>query len=350
MAFVTPRVLMFTAAVIVSLSACEEGQMFAPATDEGEDVDGTAVVPEARVEIQEVERSDIFSTTELALWDGRPSLGGIWVAHPDVGDPERVRMKNTTNGQTVTGALFRRERANPGPRIQLSSDAAAALDVLAGQPTELDIVVLRQEEVVIEPAPIPVDEATEDTEDETTEENTSGKTTAVVVGAATAASAAPPERPGFWQRFRDSLRNEPEPSDDAEAAATLAPADDASVPDVETEPLEPLAAAAAAIDEGEEDAASTEQPAPASVATASAPSGLKNPFVQVGLFSVEANASAAAANLRQSGIVPTIAEGANGDRRFWRVLVGPMTGATEQADVLAQVRGLGYSDAFLTPK
>ena len=353
MALVNPRVLLFTAALLVSLSACEEGQMFAPTAGEDEIVDETAVVPEARVEIQEVERSDVFSTTELALWDGRPSLGGIWVAHPDVGDPERVRIKNTANGQTVTGALFRRERANPGPRIQLSSDAAAALDVLAGQPTELDIVVLRQEEVVIEPAPLPVDETIEDTGGESTDEEASGETSAAAVAAGTtaaaAAAAAPPKRPGFWQRFRESLRNKPEPSDDAEAAATLAPAADASVPDVETEPLDPLAAAAAAIDEVEEDAVVPEQPATESAATEPAPSGLKNPFVQVGLFSVEANASAAAANLRQAGIVPTIAEGANGDRRFWRVLVGPMTGATEQSEILAQVRGLGYADAFLTP-
>ncbi len=71
--------------------------------------------------------------------------------------------------------------------------------------------------------------------------------------------------------------------------------------------------------------------------------------MQVGLFSIEANASAAAANLRQGGIVPTIVEGENGDDLFWRVLVGPMISADEQAKVLAQVRALGYSDAFLTP-
>ncbi len=344
MTIVTARVLMFSATLALALSGCEEGQLLAPG-----DGDEAIVLPAARVEIQEVERGDIFSTTELALWDGRPSLGGIWVAHPDVADPERVRIENTTNGQTILGALFRRERANPGPRIQLSSDAAAALAVLAGQPTELNIVVLRQEEVVIEPAPLPVDETAD--EAETVEDDSFDDTAgAAVAGAvASAAAEAPPKRPGFWQNFRESLRNKPEPSDDALTAGSSATAADASVPDVDTEPLDPLAAASAAIDEAQEDTATLEQPETETTAPEPVVAGLKNPFVQVGLFSVEANASAAAANLRQSGIVPTIAEGANGDSRFWRVLVGPVTNANDQAEVLAQVRALGYTDAFLAP-
>ena len=346
MTFVTARVLMFSATLTLALSGCEEGQFLEPATSDGDEAN---VLPAARVEIQEVERPDIFGTTELALWDGRPSLGGIWVAHPDVTDPERVRIENTTNGQTIEGALFRRERANPGPRIQLSSDAAAALAILAGQPTELIVVVLRQEEVIIEPAPPPVDESSEATDDETSGE-TAGAAVAVAA-AASAAATAPPKRPGFWQRFRQGLQGKPEPTDEAAAAAVIESSADASVPDVDTEPLDPLAAAAAAIDEAEEDTETQEPPTTEATATATEPaqSALKNPFVQVGLFSVEANASAAAANLRQSGIVPTIANGANGDSQFWRVLVGPMTNANEQAKVLAQVRGLGYSDAFLAP-
>ncbi len=51
---------------------------------------------------------------------------------------------------TVTGALFRRERENPGPRLQLSSDAAEALGILAGQPTEIKVTALRRESDVAE--------------------------------------------------------------------------------------------------------------------------------------------------------------------------------------------------------
>jgi hypothetical protein len=93
---------------------------------------------------REVEAPDVFQVTDSALWDGRPSLGGIWVASPNVTDPERVVMFNPANGKTVNGALFRRERENPGPSLQVSSDAAEALGMLAGQPTELRVTALRK--------------------------------------------------------------------------------------------------------------------------------------------------------------------------------------------------------------
>ena len=35
---------------------------------------------------------------------------------------------------------------------------------------------------------------------------------------------------------------------------------------------------------------------------------------------------------------------------FWRVVVGPVTSKDEQAEMLAQVRNLGFSDAFLTSR
>ena len=71
------------------------------------------------------------------------------MAHPDVTDPERVIMRNPANGQSVVGALFRRERENPGPPLQISSDAAEALGILAGAPTAITVVALRREEVEV---------------------------------------------------------------------------------------------------------------------------------------------------------------------------------------------------------
>ncbi len=99
----------------------------------------------------DIEAPEVFQATDSALWDGRPSLGGIWVAAPDVQDPERVVMFNPATGKTVQGALFRRERDNPGPRLQISSDAAEALGILAGQPVEIRVTALRR----AEPAPAP---------------------------------------------------------------------------------------------------------------------------------------------------------------------------------------------------
>jgi cell division septation protein DedD len=104
---------------------------------------------------RDVEAPEVFQAKEAGLWDGRPSLGGVWVAHPNVKDPERVIVRNETNGKFVIAALFRREREAPGPRLQVSSDAAAALGILAGQPTNLDVVALRREEVVVDAPAVP---------------------------------------------------------------------------------------------------------------------------------------------------------------------------------------------------
>lgn len=114
---------------------------------------GTEAPKKTKAQIieQDAEAPDVFHSTEAGLWDGRPSLGGVWVAHPDVTDPERVMIVNKANGKSVVGALFRRERDIPGPRIQASSDAAQALGMLAGAPVELDVVALRRQEIQPEP-------------------------------------------------------------------------------------------------------------------------------------------------------------------------------------------------------
>ncbi|MEI2707315.1 MAG: hypothetical protein V9E89_19220 [Ilumatobacteraceae bacterium] len=105
---------------------------------------------------RDVEAPNVFQVTEEALWDGRPSLGGVWVASPDTKDPERVIMRNPANGKFVIGALFRRERDNPGPKLQISSDAAAALGMLAGAPAKLSITALRREETPEETPASPI--------------------------------------------------------------------------------------------------------------------------------------------------------------------------------------------------
>lgn len=120
---------------------------------------GAASTEQASPSVQLVERDveapEVFQVTDNGLWDGRPSLGGVWVAHPDVVDPERVIIRNTENGKFVIGALFRREREQPGPALQVSSDTAAALGMLAGAPASLQVTALRREEAPVE-APTPI--------------------------------------------------------------------------------------------------------------------------------------------------------------------------------------------------
>ena len=104
-------------------------------------------------------------------------------------------------------------------------------------------------------------------------------------------------------------------------------------------PTRPIASAPAA----ETAASAAPDPAPG-------PTSLSNPFIQVGLFSVEANANSAASALRQEGIVPSVLYGERDDGTpFYRVVIGPVTTADDQAAMLNRVKQLGYSDAFLAP-
>ena len=136
------------------LSACEEGQnikLFDQPLFQGNQEGGETAAADGTVTTieKDVEAPDVFQETENGLWDGRPSLGGVWVAHPDVVDPERAIIRNQANGKFIIGALFRRERENPGPRFQVSSDAAAELGMLAGAPAELNVTVLRRVSVAL---------------------------------------------------------------------------------------------------------------------------------------------------------------------------------------------------------
>jgi len=270
--------LRLTVAVLAgfALAGCDENGQFAFPSAEGDTAGRAATGASQSVELVErdVEAPEVFQVTEDGLWDGRPSLGGVWVAHPDVSDPERVIIRNEDNGNFVIGALFRRERDNPGPRLQVSSDAADALGLLAGAPQELNVTALRREEVASAPE------------------------TAEPAGEGLAAPAAV-----------------------AETA------------------LDPIAGAEAAIE-----AAEAEQTAPATPAPA--PSSLDKPFIQIGIFSVEANATRTADRLRATGIVPTVLQQESRGKAFWRVIVGPASSTSERASLLEKVKGQGFSDAY----
>ncbi len=283
----------------LALSGCAEVELpgFLSGGGGGETA---AVNTSSRSVERDVEAPEVFQVADRGLWDGRPSLGGVWVAHPDVDDPERVIIRNETNGQFVIGVVYRPERATPGPKFQVSSDAAEALGMLAGQPADLNVTALRREE-----APAPVEE--------TPAEET----------------APEPETP----------------------AGELAAA-----PSVSTTTLDPIAAAAEALDAAETGPsmsaaavtpASAPAPAPAATPAAPAPaSNLEKPFLQIGIFSVQANANDTADSLRRSGMVPTIKEGRMSGKKFWRIVVGPATTAAERSTLLTQIKGLGFTDAY----
>ena len=162
---------------LTALAGCDANGQFGL----GQKNDTASAPTSTKLVERDVEAPDVFSVTDQGLWDGRPSLGGVWVAHPDVTDPERVIIRNEANGKFVIGALFRRERDLPGPNLQISSDAAAALNVLAGAPAPLNVTALRRQEVG---APA------EDSAPEATVEAPATVTETALAPVATAAAAA----------------------------------------------------------------------------------------------------------------------------------------------------------------
>lgn len=267
------RIWLLTGGAVLALAACQSGKPPASADSDLAAIAGGAIsaaplesqalAPEvgqpvapaapAALPTSDIEAPEVFSVTDEALWDGRPSLGGVWVASPDVVDPERVIMRNPANGRFVIGALFRRERDNPGPLLQISSDAAEALGLLAGQPAMIEVTALRRQT------------------------GATGQTT----------GTAPAEAP--------------------------APGADADITDI----------AAAAI-----------QNATAPVA------GDDGGLIQVGIFSVEANAQRAVQMLAQAGIAASVSSEASQGKTFWSVT------ARGDGAVLAAIRGAGFADAY----
>mgnify|MGYP000654270360 CR=1 FL=1 len=293
-AMTAPRVAAAAIGLLV-LGGCEDGPKLAFLQPKPQAEGEVKASSSTKLVERDVEAPEVFQVTEAGLWDGRPSIGGVWVAHPDTKDPERVIIRNNANGQFVIGALFRREREIPGPRLQVSSDAAAALGLLAGAPVELNVTALRREEVQNDP---PAEEQTAEA-----------------------------------------------PEDDADAAQVLA---SASGQEISETALDPIAGAAAAI----EASAPADTPAAAPAKAEPAPatklqkSSLSKPFIQIGIFSVEANAKRTANMMRSAGMVPEVREQSSSGKKFWRVLVGPAQSKSERSELLNSVKETGFADAY----
>lgn len=298
------------------LAGCEDGQgpgFLQPKAEAETDTPFVSAPPPIAGVERDVEAPDIFDANEPGLWDGRPSLGGVWVAYPGVTDPQRVIIRNTENNKSVVGALFRRERDNPGPKLQVSSDAASALEMLAGAPTKLSVIALRKEQIPQEVEAAP-------------------------------AAASEPEA--------DTL---PEPlprPTDSEAAQLPA------ATEIESSTIDPVAVAGAAIDNAAGNVAGNVggvTPDVEQIATAPEPAAtttgqlftMTKPFVQVGVFSVQTNADAAADTLRANGVIPQVKETTNSENNvIYRVVAGPANSRADRRTLIQQVKGLGFSDAY----
>ncbi|MBY5973342.1 SPOR domain-containing protein [Ferrimonas balearica] len=326
------------ALALLALGACQEGgqlQLFQASQDSAPASAGDG--RSTRLIERDIEAPDVFQVTEAGLWDGRPSLGGVWVAHPDVTEPERVLIRNTSNDSFVIGALFRRETMGPGPRLQVSSDAAAALDMLAGAPEELNVTALRRETVdpdPVEPAPLPA---------------AAGMPAAAEVEAAPldpapgavepdATAGDAPEAPeeaqprksgglfGWLRKDRD-----PQPAPTASATASTAGSLSGAAPaEVSAAPLDAPAPATAT----------------APVAQAAAVSSLDKPYIQLGIFSIQENAQNTATAMRQRALDVSVLTQESAGKTFYRVIAGPAQSTEQRATMLQIVKDAGFTDAY----
>ncbi len=360
--------LAVAAGAFAALTACEDGKFHLgpkPAGQSSADNSSASAEPALSLVERDVEAPEAFSLTDKGLWDGRPSLGGVWVAHANVKDPERVIIRNPSNGKSVVGALFRREVANPGPALQVSSDAAAALDMLAGQPAELQVVALRREQpakpeaeaagaaLASEGADAAADTAAADAKPAAKPDAKPAQTPAdgidpIAAGAAAAiaraegatgaapdaalADGAPaPKKCPFWRKKKCLAE---------QAALGGAPAEGTD-----------LAAAG-----GTEGAAAAPAPADGAVAVSAIPATptaagtLTRPYVQIGIFSVEANAQRAVDQMKAAGMTATVRSDQSQGKKFWRVVIGPVASVAERDSIAARVKAIGYPDAYPVAK
>lgn len=385
MARVGLRKVVFGLAATGLLIGCVEG-----GGQTGGDGSQVSAPTRAATGARDIEAPEVYQASDSALWDGRPSLGGIWVAAPDADNPERVAIFNPATGKTVTGALFKRERENPGPRLQLSSDAAEALGILAGQPTQIRVTALRKEEVK-EAAPAaeaavaaaaPAGEGAEaaaiasaaldavesgSTEAAPAEGSADLSGEAVAAAAVAGAEAIAPDavpKKKTWKERRAEAKAAREAkrraAAEAKAAAAAAAAGTAVVEgegEAPTTSPEAAAAALAPIESAPLDARSadvaepapaarktvgeTPAPAPAAAPAVEAPaaSGPARP-IQVASFSKEDNAKRAAEALAKIGVTATPQKSDTNGKVVWGVVV------MGDDVMLKKIKDAGFADAY----
>jgi cell division protein FtsN len=169
------------------------------------------------------------------------------------------------------------------------------LGLLAGQTAQISVTALRREEAPAEvSASAPILDAAETVQPET------------LAGAANAPAPQP-------------LATQPS---GAVATSTLAPASPA--------PADIAAATAAAL-------------APAAPTAPAAPviNAATGPFIQIGIFSVEANAKRAVATLTAAGVAANMRTDTSNGKTYWSV------GARGDGSVLAKVKAAGFNDAYV---
>lgn len=248
----------------------------------------------------DVAAPEAFSITDTALWDGRPTFGGVWIAYPDIETPERVRITNAENGNTVIGALYERDKNFPGPKIELSADAASALGVLAGTPAQLNIVALRRKVVEVEvEAPVAEDAPAV---------AVAGDVDTPLRRPTAAATAAPVPTP----------------------TPVVAPIPTPTAPPANTTPA----------------VTTTALPPVDNTPPAAAPAAQGGIYIQVATMQSQSRTTAVVQKLETAGLDVEVRKRESGGRTSYRIVVGPASSPDALKIMMNTVHSLGYKDAF----
>lgn len=315
-----------------------------------------------------------FEATGTARWDGRRTLQGVWVAHPQATKTRRVRIYNTVTGAAADGALFTGRAALSGPSVLVSSDAARLLGMTPGENTEVRIVALTLRTQAGTDMATQVDQALG-----------AKPTIAAAVPAPTgvpsaASSLAPAAAPPVARETEASAVLLAAPLPQSPATPVLAvtpPPGPGTAPDAIARRAGPAPAAAAA---PEPQAARTpEAPVPPSARVAvagdvpvakSAAIGesngrvlsasrvqppvahppvaqplIREPYVQAGLFAVPENATRLIHRLEAEGMRALGKPARLAGRPATRVLAGPFATATERDAARRRIQAMGLRDA-----
>ena len=90
------------------------------------------------------EMPEILDISTSVSWDGKQTLGGNWISHPDVDSPERVLIKNIANGKSIVGAIFQQSKKTKSGSAQISSDAAKSLKIDKNEQTKVQIIAIKK--------------------------------------------------------------------------------------------------------------------------------------------------------------------------------------------------------------
>ncbi|MEM1382983.1 MAG: SPOR domain-containing protein [Pseudomonadota bacterium] len=318
------------------------------------------------------EAPERFKASGVARWDGRGTLRGIWVAHPQAGNAQRVRIINPSTGRAADGALFRRDQRVDGPDVLISSEAAEAIGFAEGEAAEVVIVGLKPAEVLADASPAGIPLRPGENAVQVAETAALAPPEGGTAAKTQLAEAAPQIQAGRPEQFaQDQIGDSaPKPSDPVEPSDLAVAPQETEANDQAPATIGPGAVAAAfgsatyaTVREGRPTKRRDSRVARAEprrtlvgvtpeaqrLAARTGPIIDGQRYIQTGVFRDINNATRQVESLRASGLP---AEGlsmfTNDGRRLTRVVAGPFDTYLLRNRALSRLHRMGLTDAIIT--